>query len=182
MAAPTEHVATEDDLLATPQDGRKYELVDGAIVVSPAGSRHGNVALRLGGRLIAFVEEHHLGHAFDSSTGFRLPGGNVRSPDASFVAAGRFPNERVPDDFSDVPPDLAVEVLSPQDRPRQVLDKIGEYLQAGVRLMWIVDPNRERAAVYRSLTDVQELALDDELDGGDVVRGFRCSLRAILEP
>jgi len=100
----------------------------------------------------------------------------------SFVARGRFENERVLEDFSDVPPDLAVEVLSPKDRPRQVLDKIGEYLQAGVWLVWVVDPMHERAAVYRSLTDVQELALDDELDGGDVVPGFRCSLRAILEP
>lgn len=181
MAAPTEHGATEDDLLATPQDGHKYELVDGAIDVSPAGSRHGKVALRLGARLLGFVEEHRLGHVFDSSTGFRLPGGNVRSPDVSFVASGRFENERVPDDFSDVPPDLAVEVLSPKDRPRQVLDKIGEYLQAGVSLVWVVDPKRERGAVYRSLTDVRELGLDDELDGGEVIPGFRCSLRAILE-
>jgi Uma2 family endonuclease len=181
MAAPAQHVATEDDLLATPQDGQKYELVDGAIVVSPAGSRHGQVSVRVASRLHDHVEKGRLGHVFDSSTGFRLPGGNVRSPDVSFVAKGRFANERVPEDFSDVPPDLAVEVLSPRDRPRHVLDKIGEYLQAGVRLVWVVDPQRERGAVYRSLTDIRELALDDELDGGEVVPGFRCSLRSILE-
>ena len=180
MATPA-HRATEDDLHATPRDGRKYELVDGEIVVSPAGSRHGQVCVKLVVRLGRFVEERGLGHAFDSSTGFRLPGGNVRSPDVSFVARGRFENEQVPEGFSDVPPDLAVEVLSPEDRPRPLLDKIGEYLQAGVRLVWVVDVKRGRAAVYRSLTDVRELGPEDDLDGEDVVPGFSCQLREVLK-
>jgi Uma2 family endonuclease len=179
MAASIDR-ATEDDLRAAPEDGHKHELVDGAVVVTPAGSRHGQVAIRLAARLALFVEEHSLGYVFDSSTGFRLPGGNVRLPDVSFVGRGRFDGERVPDDFSDVAPDLAVEVLSPSDRPRQVLDKVGEYLQAGVRLVWVVDPKRGRAAVYRSLTDVHELGPDAQLDGEDVVPGFRCRLRDVV--
>jgi len=179
-AAPVRR-ATEDDLRATPQDGRKYELVDGQIVVSPAGSRHGLVSLRLGARLLAFGEQHGLGHALDSSTGFRMPAGNVRSPDASFVARGRFPENGVPEGFADVPPDLAVEVLSTDDRPRAILDKVGEYLQAGVRLVWVIDPKAGRAVVYRSLTDVRELKDTDDLDGEDVLPGFRCSLAEILK-
>jgi Uma2 family endonuclease len=87
--ASTVRAATEDDLLHMPRDGRKYELVDGEIRVSPAGSRHGAVSLQIAARLLAFVKEHGLGHVFDSSTGFRLPGGNVRSPDVAFVARGR---------------------------------------------------------------------------------------------
>ena len=178
--ATTLRPATEEDLLRAPKDGRKYELVDGEIRVSPAGTRHGEVCVRLSTRLMLFVEEHGLGHVFDSSTGFRLPGGNVRSPDVSFVATGRFSKERPPEGFSDVPPDLAVEVLSPEDRPRDLLDKVGEYLQAGVGLIWIIDPRKGHGAIYRSLTDVREVSGDDSLDGEDVVPGFRCLLGELL--
>jgi Uma2 family endonuclease len=181
MAATTRPAATEADLLRTPKDGQKYELVDGEIRVSPAGSRHGHVCANLVFRLVGAVKELGLGHVFDSSTGFRLPGGNVRSPDISFVARGRFATDRLPAGFGDVVPDLAVEVLSPDDRARQVLDKVGEFLQAGVRLVWVVDPKRRRAVAYRSLTDVTNLGPDDFLDGGEVIPGFRVSLKEILE-
>jgi Uma2 family endonuclease len=178
--ASTIRAATEEELLRAPRDGRKYELVDGEIRVSPAGSRHGAVSLQLAARLLAFVKDRRLGYVFDSSTGFRLPGGNVRSPDVAFVARGRFERDELPEGFSPVAPDLAIEVLSPEDRPRQVLDKVGEYLQAGVRLVWVVDPRRARAAIYRSLTDVRELGASDALEGEDVVPGFRCVLGEIL--
>jgi Uma2 family endonuclease len=104
----------------------------------------------------------------------------VRSPDVSFVGRGRFEGEKIPAGFSPVAPDLAVEVLSPEDGPRAVLDKIGEYLQAGVRLVWVIDPERGAAAVYRSLTDVKELGSEGTLDGEDVVPGFACPLQDIL--
>jgi Uma2 family endonuclease len=155
--------------------------VDGEIRVSPAGTRHGQVIIHLTLQLAPFVNQHGLGHVFESSTGFRLPGGNVRSPDVSFVRMGRFTNERPPEDFPDLAPDLAVEVLSPGDSPRYVLDKVGEYLQAGVRLVWVIDPRRERAAVYRSLTDVTELRPGDAFDGEDVVPGFHVSLADLLK-
>jgi len=172
--------ATEDDLLATPRDGRKYELVDGDIRVSPGGGRHSTVCLKLASRLLAFVTEHGGGHVFDSSMGFRLAGGNVRSPDASFVASGRLPKDEPPDDFANLAPDLAAEVVSPGDRPRHVLDKVGEYLEAGVRLVWVIDPRKRKVVAYRSLSDITELGADDELDGEDALPGFRCRLRDIL--
>src|SRR5712692_3815014 len=103
--------------------------------------------------------------------GSGLPGGNVRSPDVAFVARGRFDQDELPEGFSPRAPDLAIEVLSPEDRPRHVLDKVGEYLQAGVRLVWVIDPRRGRAAIYRSLTDVREVGANDALDGEDVVPG-----------
>ena len=136
---------------------------------------------RLVVRLGAFVEAQRLGHVFESSTGFRLRGGNIRSPDVSFVATGHFEGERVPEGFSDVPPDLAVEVLPPEDRTRSVLDKIGDYLEADVRLVWVIDPQHATATVYRSLTRVSTLAVGDELDGEEVVPGFRCRLGEVLE-
>lgn len=172
--------ATEDDLRATPRDGRKYELVDGAIVVSPAGTRHEVVGVRLAARLLAFVDAHDLGFVMGSSAGFRLPGGNVRSPDVSFVAKGRFEGERAPDDFPTLAPDIAVEVLSPDDRPQAVLQKVGEYLDAGVGLVWVIDPRKGRAAVYRSVTDARELEPADSLDGEDVLPGFRCRIADLL--
>jgi Uma2 family endonuclease len=181
VMAATTHMATEADLQRTPDDGWKYELVDGEIRrVSPAGSRHGRVCVELAARLNTHVKQAKLGYVFDSSTGFRLPGGNVRSPDVSFVGRGRFEGEKIPAGFSPVAPDLAVEVLSPDDRPRALLDKIGEYLQAGVRLVWVIDPERGAAAAYRSLIDVKELGIEGTLDGEDVVQGFKCPLQDIL--
>ena len=180
MATTTRKAATEEDLLRTPKDGSTYELVDGEIRVSPGGFRHGVVSVRITARLYAFVTEHKLGFVIESNTGFRLPGGNVRSPDACFVSAERIPEGRLPDGFADVAPDLAVEVISPGDRPRHVLDKVGEYLEAGVRLVWVIDPKRQRAVAYRSLSEVRELGPADELDGEDVLPGFRCRLSDIL--
>ena len=178
--ATTARRATEADLLQAPEDGYKHELVDGEIRMSPAGSRHGRVSLKLAARLLAFVEQQRLGYVFEGSTGFRMPAGNIRSPDVSFVALGRFKDEHVPVGFSPVPPDLAVEVLSPDDRPRYVLDKVGEYLGAGVRLVWVIDPGARVASVYRSLTDVRRLEEHEALDGEDVVPGFRCPLADVL--
>jgi Uma2 family endonuclease len=172
--------ATEADLMAQPADGNKYELVDGEICVSPGGARHGLIEVKLSSRMSAFVTDRRLGHVFGSSVGFRLPGGNVRSPDVSFVSAGRFADERIPDDFADLAPDLAVEIISPGDRARQVLDKVGEYLDAGVRVVWVIDPKKGKAVVYRSLSDTRELGLQDVLDGEDVLPGFSCPLASIL--
>jgi Uma2 family endonuclease len=180
MATTTRRVATEEDLLAMPRDGHKYELVDGEIRVSPTGDRHGLVSAYLVALLVPFVKSRALGYVMTSDAGFRFPDKNVRCPDVSFVASGRFPDDKVPDDFADLAPDLAVEVLSPHDRPRHVLDKVGEYLEAGVRLIWVIDPRQGRAVVYRSLSDVRELATEDALDGEDVIPGFRCTLRDIL--
>ncbi len=105
---------------------------------------------------------------------------NVRSPDVSFVAAGRFPEERAPVGFPALAPDLAVEVLSPDDRPSEMFQKFGEYLDAGTRLVWVIDPDNRIAAAYRSTTDVRVVAETNSLDGEDVVPGFACPLKDIL--
>lgn len=181
MATTIRAAATEEDLLRTPRDGQKYELVDGKIRVSPAGGRHGGVCVQLSTLLNTFVKERKLGYVFDSSTGFRLPGGNIRLPDVSFVATGRFEGERQPEDFPALAPDLAVEVLCPGDRSRDVLDKVGEYLQAGVRLVWVIDPRERTAAIHRSLTQVRMVGADDLLEGEDVLPGFRCRLAEVLD-
>jgi Uma2 family endonuclease len=171
--------ATEETLLNMPQDGRKYELVNGRIQVSPAGMRHGQVIVRLTVRLAAHVLAHHLGEVLDSSTGYRLPWGDVRSPDVSFVAAGRLP-EIMPSDFGIVAPDLAVEVLSPGDSQAQLQRKVEDYLRWGVRLVWLIDPRAGDATVYRSGTSPLHITLDGRLEGADVVPGFSCPLSELL--
>jgi Uma2 family endonuclease len=182
MATTASRPATEADLRAMPHDGYRYELVDGEIRrMSPAGWRHGGVCFALGGRLREFVKARKLGHVAGSDTGVRLPDGNVRAPDVCFVATGRFEGDKGPVGFSPIVPDLAVEVLSPDDRPRAILDKVGEYLEAGVRLVWVIDPESRTATRYRSLNDVRVLSVDDDLEGEDVVPGFRCPLAEILE-
>lgn len=172
---------TDEDLLRLPKDGRKYEFVDGEVRVSPAGGRHGEVSGYLVALLVTFVKPRKLGKVFDSSTGFRMPKGNLRAPDASFVAADHLPDGKAPTGFFEIRPDLAVEVLSPADDAREVLDRVGEYLAGGTRLMWVIDPQARRAAAYRSLTDVRQIGEDGVLDGEEVVPGFRCHISDVLE-
>lgn len=177
---PTRTIS-DDELLRLPKDGQKYELVDGEIRMSPAGARHGEISVRLTAALLAFVRRKRLGKVFDSSTGFRMPGGNVRSPDASFVAAHRLPGGKAPVGFFEIRPDLAVEVLSPTDAQANILERLTEYFSGGTRLMWVIDPEARRATIYRSLTDVREVGADEALDGEDVIPGFRLRLSELLE-
>jgi Uma2 family endonuclease len=182
----TTRCVTDEEMLDAPRDGQKYERVDGEMRVSPAGYRHGAVILRLAVRLGAFVEQRKLGTLADSSTGFRWPGrkpdrpDNVRCPDLTFVAAGRLPQAREPEGFAAFAPDLAVEVMSPRDRRGDILEKVGEYFDVGTRLVWVIDPRKRNAAVYRSVTDVRTIGENDALDGEEVVPGFRCPLKAVL--
>jgi Uma2 family endonuclease len=179
VATTTQKGWTDDELMALSGEG-KYELVDGELVrMSPAGARHGDVVAELVLRIRAFAKQHGLGHVFDGQTGYRFPDGNLRSPDVSLVAAGRLP-EGVPAGFLHAPPDLAVEVLSPADRAGDVAHKVGEYLGVGVRLLWVVDPDKAAAVVYRPGQTPRSIRLDGALEGEDVLPGFSCPLRELL--
>ena len=171
MATSTARVWSDEELLALPQDG-KYELVDGELVyMSPAGAKHGKVIVRLTARIYAFVAQRNLGDIFDGQTGFRFPSGNLRSPDVSFVRAGRLEGG-VPAGFFHLAPDLAVEVLSPSDRAGDVAHKVAECLSAGVGLLWVVDPEKETAVVYRPGLTPRTVRKDGALEGEDILPGF----------
>ena len=162
-----------------PDDGWRYELIDREIRrLRLAGGRHSRVCVSLCARLHEHVVDGGLGHVFNSATGFRLRPGTVRCPDVAFVSALRL--ERVTDEFVPVAPDLAVEVLSPEDRPQYVLEKVGDCVEAGSRIVWVIDPTSGRAAIYRSPTGVRGLGSADSLDGEDVLPGFSCRLAEIL--
>lgn len=166
-----------DDLLRMPEDGRKYELVDGEIVVSPAGMRHANVAGKILYLIATYLESSPTGELYSDGVGILLPNGNVRSPDVTFVRREKLPGGVSPETFGELVPDLAVEVLSPNDSIRQVAAKIGEFLECGVPLVWLVDPARRTVVVYRSLLDTLTLNESDTIDGGNVLPGFSAPVR-----
>lgn len=179
--ATTQQAITDEQLLHLPDDGCKYEVVDGELVrMSPAGWLHDTIVAQLIGALTSHVRVTRAGTVIGSNAMFVLPGGNKRSPDVSFVAAGRLDTE-TKRPFPELAPDLAVEVVSPSDRQRQVLDKVGECLQAGVRLVWVIEPEKRQATAYRGLTDVRVIDESSSLDGEDVLPGFSCRLTDILD-
>ena len=173
---------TAEQLLQTPVPNKRTELVRGVLVVrEPAGFRHGVVAAALTRLLGAHVETHGLGVVLAAETGFQIERDpdTVRAPDVAFVRRDRIP-EPVPLGFPALAPDLAVEVLSPDDRPGETLAKVSDWLNAGARLVWVVDPGRRQARVYRADGSETVLTEADALDGEDVVPGFSCRLDAIL--
>ena len=164
--------ATLDDLIKMPKDGRIYELVDGEIIVSPAGMRHSEIANRIGRILGGFVDTNRTGKVYGEGVGIVLPNGNLRSPDVTFVSLAKLPEGKSPESFGSLVPDLAVEVLSPADSMKEAGEKIGEYFENGVPLVWLVDPRQETVTVYRSLTDTRQLTSSDTITGDPVLPGF----------
>lgn len=172
---------TDEELLQLPKDGNKYEVVDGELVVSPgAGLRHENIVSELLMRLRSHAKEHRLGQVLSSNLLYILPSGNRRGPDVSFIAADRVAALAADTVFPRLAPDLAVEVLSPSDSLPRMLAKVAEYLDSGTRLVWVIDPENRRAAACRAINAIREIGPDGELDGEDVLPGFRGRLSDIL--
>jgi Uma2 family endonuclease len=174
---------TADELFAMPKDGFRYELVKGELrKMSPAGSEHGAIIVNITVLLGQHVKSNKLGICFGAETGFKIATDpdTVRAPDVAFVASGRVPESGITKKFWPGAPDLAVEVLSPGDSYEEVDEKVEDWLAAGARAVWIVNPRKRSVTVYRSMSDVKRLSESDELDGGDVVHGFRCKVSEIF--
>ena len=184
MIAPVQQQPlTAEQLYLLPDDGRRYELVRGALVCMAAtGGQHGIIASRLDHRLRAFVEAHDLGEVCAAETGFRLAQNpdTVRAPDVSFIARERVPSQGVPEGYWPFAPDLAVEVISPSDRFDDVLTKVQDYLRAGTRLVWVFHPRTRTVKVYRAGGEVLLIQGQGELLGEDVLPGFRCLVGELL--
>lgn len=181
-AMPPTAYQTANDLLRFREPGKTAELVRGVLIVrEPPGTWHGARAARLTLRVGVFVERHNLGAIFAQDTGFTIARNpdTVRAPDVAFVASDRL--AQIPDQgYAEIAPDWVAEILSPGDRPGEVLEKVGQWLDAGVRLVWVLDQARRDARTYRADGTVSVLQVNDELDGEDVLPGFRCPLRDIL--
>lgn len=165
--------------LQEPDDVRS-ELVRGVLVREPRpGAYHGRTQVRLGRLLDAYAEKHEAGLVLtDVGIVLSRDPPTVRGPDIAFYSSDRTPDP-LPRGFLEVAPDLAVEILSPSNRAGEIQEKVGEYLDAGARMVWVLDPASGTATVYRSRDEIRMLTADDELDGEDVLPGFRASLADI---
>jgi Uma2 family endonuclease len=184
MTAPASKrkIWTDEELEALPQDGHKYELLDGELIMSPVPASHGITCIRIISALIRFVETRGLGQVFDSSTGFRLAEDLLLSPDVSFVSKERLKKILLaPDKFLAGAPDLVVEVLSPSDRMMQVNRKLDRYFEHGARLAWLVNWPKQQVHIYTADSIESLTNLDDVLTGGIVLPGFKCKLRKIFQ-
>lgn len=178
----TPDLLTAEELLALNIPDKRTELVRGRLIVrEPAGFRHGVVAMELARRLADFVRANALGVVVAAETGFKLfsDPDTVRAPDVGYIRADRVPKP-LPRGYADIAPDLAVEVLSPDDRAGEVLAKVSDWLRAGCRLVWVVDPERRLARVYRADGSEAHVSADSALDGEDVLPGFSCRLEDLI--
>lgn len=165
---------TAEDLMANPVPNMCTELVAGRMLVrEPPGYLHGLVAARLLVAVSVYATTKKLGVVLTAESGFTLfrNPDTVRAPDVAFIRAERVPNAPLRG-YPEFAPDLAVEVLSPTDRAGKVLEKIGDWIEAGSQLVWVIDPERRLARVYRSDGSVTELQADDTIEGEDVLPGF----------
>jgi Uma2 family endonuclease len=184
MAQTAESVAvTADELLRMPDDGLRRELVRGELrEMTPAGYRHGRVAMRIGSNLDVYVSGNGLGVVCAAETGFKIEGApdTVRAPDVAFIGRLRVAAAGEPEGFWPGAPDLAVEVVSPGDSFGEVEEKVFDWLRAGCRMVVVANPRKRTVTVYRSHSDIVVLTEEDELDGGDVVPGWKLPVREIF--
>ena len=167
----------EFEKMPDPEDGSKLELVRGEVIVMPPPKgKHGICCAQVSWMLNNFVKPQKLGWVTTNDTGVVLERGpdTVRGPDVAFWRIARQPE--MPEGYFQIPPDLAVEVLSPDDRRGDVRAKIKEYVFYSVPLVWLVDPELRIVTVYRGSMRGVEFEEGDVLDGGDVLPGLTCKV------
>jgi Uma2 family endonuclease len=183
-AKTTEHLTLEDFERLPEEDAYRIELVRGRVVREPRpGARHGWLVQKLFSALDAHVKQHGLGIVINE-TGFLLSVDppTVRGPDLAVILSENLPREELPEGFWTMPPDLAVEVLSPSNSAVEIHEKVVDYLTAGTRLVWVVDPHTRTVIVYGSRDESRLLTLGDDLEGGEILPGFRIAIADLFEP
>lgn len=169
---------TATEILLDPE--KSYEIVKGQPEEKEMpGARHSGVCGRLERRLGTYVEANGLGEVYPEAS-FQI-GDNERIPDLAFISAGRIPPDGEPETKWMIVPDLAIEIVSPNDFYEKVHAKAMEYLAAGVKQVWIVSPENRTITVYRSATNIMAFPEDSELVSEDLFPGFRCRLSEIFK-
>ena len=179
--------ATAEELLRKPDDGFRYELVRGELrKMAPARDEHGYVAMEIGRLLGNHVKANNLGRVYAAETGFKISSNpdTVRAPDAAFMSRERLEEVDPVKGYRPGAPDLAVEVVSPNDTHAGVTEKALAWLEAGTRMVLVVDPGEARrtVTVYRSREDIRILTAEagDLLDGSDVVPGWTVPITGLF--
>lgn len=174
---------TADELLRLPDNGRRYELIAGAMrEMSPAGYEHGIFEIRLARRLANFVEDQQLGGITGGDTGFLISDNpdTILVPDVAFVAKPRFSATAMPKAFFPGAPDLAVEVLSPRDTIEEAEAKVAQWLDAGCKEVWVVHPRWKTIMVHRPGEDVRTYSADQTITSPDLLPGFACKVGEVF--
>lgn len=176
---------TAEDLLHHP-NAAGFELVDGVLKERAMSGQSSAIGLRLGRLLDEFAELHQLGYVFGCDNSYQcfeettFDPDRVRKPDVSFVAIDRLTQTQFEKGHFRICPDLAVEVVSPNEDSNELETKIEEYLAAGVKLVWIVYPVTKTVYVIRPDGTDSRLHVTDELSGESVIPGFRCPLAKVF--
>jgi len=174
--------ATEQDVLDIERrEKRLCELVDGVLVEKPMGYLESIIAVRVITALMNFVTSRDLGFVSGEAGMMRLLAGLVRIPDVAFVSRKRLPGGQLPNEpIPQLVPDLAIEVLSPSNTPGEMRRKLGEYFEAGVELVWLIDPRSRSAMAYTAPDQAQKVEADGALDGLTVLPGFSLPLQELF--
>lgn len=174
---------TEEQLMALPDIGHKYELIEGRLAAATAGAYHADLGTRIGAAVMGFALHGRLGWVLAANTGFWMRSGNLRCPDVSVVLRSRFPGQkRITMKFVQGAPDLAVEIVSPSDTMDAMHDRVVEYFDNGTRLAWVIDPAAETALVYRDDARPSGLiTVDGVLNGDPILPGFTYAMRDLFE-
>ena len=176
-------LVSAEELLMMPDNGQRTELVRGEMrYMAPAGNVHGRLAVNVTAPLHQYVREHELGAVYAAETGFKISSDpdTVRAPDAAFVSRERVEEVGEIEGFWPGAPDLAVEVVSPGDLYTEVEEKVLGWLEAGSRMVVIVDPRNKTVSVRRHRTEVQVLSEGDKLQGSDVVPGWELPVAEVF--
>jgi len=185
MSTTSTALMTAEELMQLPDDGFRYELINGELEkMPPPGHPHGRIAFRLSLLLGQFILDNGLGEAFAPETGFQLTRNpdTVLAPDFAFVTNERFAEGSKAEGYWPGTPELAVEVLSPSDRPGRVKKKILQWLSFGTKQVWIVDPKHSTVTIHRSESDSTTFSGSDYLEVQDLLPGLRLSLDRIFGP
>ena len=168
---------TLEEFLESDLEG--YEYIKGELIpMAPTSAEHGDISMNLSSLLHLYVRENQLGRVYTSDTGFQV-GERFLIPDIAFVSTDRLPADR--SKAFPVPPDLAVEVVSPSDTLHRLQEKVFAYIEAGTQLVWVNAPLSKSVTVYRSETEITVLTRNDTLSGEDVVEGFSCQVAELFE-
>jgi Uma2 family endonuclease len=178
---------TPEDLLNLP-DGVNYELVDGKLVERHMGMESSLIALRIGHRISQFLDQHPMGLLFGADASYQcFPDApdKIRKPDVSFIQNGRLADNKPPQGHCRLAPDLAIEVVSPNDLASEIEEKVAEYRHVGIRLIWIVYPRTRTVSIRRlpqsPLGAGDQAGATDTISGEDVLQGFSCPVKDFFE-
>ena len=182
MSKTEKRPVTGEELFRRP-DLEPCELVEGRIVpMSPTGFLHGDFELELGGALRAWARQTGRGRAVGGEVGIyvRRDPDTVRAADLLYISHERLAG-RTPAGYLDVAPELVVEILSPDDRWDDVMEKLAEYFAAGVDRVWVVAPKLRSVFAYRSLTESRQLGEEDILSDEEILPGFSLPVGQLFE-